>query len=60
MDIYASGLEKDKLNEFCNLFDLTNLVKDKICSTSGRKSTIDLTSTATIFFKNHCYRNWPD
>ena len=52
IDIHA-GLEKDKLDDFRNLFDLSNFVKDKICCTSSHKFTIDLilTNRSPSFFK---------
>ena len=42
IDINAAGIEVDKLDEFCNLFDLTNLIKTDTCCTKNHKSTIDL------------------
>ena len=35
-------MEADKLDEFCNLFDLTNLIKIETCCTKSYKSTTDL------------------
>ena len=40
--INTAGIDVDKLDEFCNLFDLTNLMKTEICCTKNQKSTIDL------------------
>ena len=45
IDVNASGPRKDKLDEFCNLFDLTNLVKEVTCCTNNHRSTIDLILT---------------
>ena len=42
IDINAAGVEADKLDEFCNLFDLTNLIKTETCCTKNDKSTIEL------------------
>ena len=42
IDVNASGPGKDKLDEFCNLFDLTNLVKEVTCCTNNHRLTIDL------------------
>ena len=35
-------MEVDKLNEICNLFDLTNWIKTETCCTKNHKCTIDL------------------
>ena len=45
IDINTAGIEVDKLDEFCNLFDLKILVKTETCSTKNHKSTIDLLLT---------------
>ena len=45
IDINSSGVEKNKLEEFCNLFDLTNLIHGNTCCTKNNKSTIDLSLT---------------
>ena len=42
IDVNASGPGKDKLDEFCNLFDLTNLVKEVTYCTNNHRLTIDL------------------
>ena len=42
IDINTAGMDVDKLDEFCNLFDLTNLIKTETCCTKNHKSTIDL------------------
>ena len=44
-NINTAGIEVDKLDEFCNLFDLKILVKTETCSTKNHKSTIDLLLT---------------
>ena len=38
----TAGMDFDKLDEFCNLFDLTNLIKTETCCTKNHKSTKDL------------------
>ena len=45
----------DKLDEFCDLFNLTNLIKSETCFTKSRKSLIDLflTNTPLSFQKTH-------
>ena len=42
IDINTIGIDVDKLDEFRNLFDLTNLMKTETCCTKNQKSTIDL------------------
>ena len=42
IDINTAGIEVDELDEFFNLFDLTNLIKTEICCTQDHKCTIDL------------------
>ena len=42
IDINTAGIEVDKLDEFCNLFELTNLIKTETSCTKNYKSTIDL------------------
>ena len=37
--------EPDKLDEFCNLFDLSNLIKSNTCFTKTHISKIDLILT---------------
>ena len=45
IDINTAGMNFDKLDEFCNLFDQTNLIKTETCCTKNHKSTIDLSLT---------------
>ena len=54
IDINTAGMDVDKLDEFCNLFDLTNLIKTETCCTKNHKSTIDLflTNRPLSFQKN--------
>ena len=40
IDVNVSEPGKDKLDEFCNLFYLTDLVKKVICCTNNHRSTI--------------------
>ena len=44
-DIKSSNSEKDKLEHFCDLFHLTNLVHSQTCFMKNRKSIIDLILT---------------
>ena len=45
IDINNARMKVDKLNEFCNLFDVTNLIKTETCCTKNQKSTIVLLLT---------------
>ena len=45
IDLNASGRGKDKLDEFYNLFDLTNLITEITCCTNSHRSTIHLILT---------------
>ena len=51
IDINSSGVEKDKLEEFRNLFDLTNLIHANTCYTKNHKSAADLILTNRYFKK---------
>ena len=42
IDINTAGMDVHKLDEFCNLFDLTSLVKAETCCTKNHKSIIYL------------------
>ena len=42
IDINTAGMDFDKLDEFCYLFDLKILIKTEKCCTKNHKSTIDL------------------
>ena len=42
IDINTAGVDVERLDEFCNLLDLTNLMKTETCCTKNHKSTIDL------------------
>ena len=54
LDINTARMDVDKLDEFCNLFDLTNLIKTETCCTKNHKSTTDLflTNRPLSFQKN--------
>ena len=54
IDINTAGVDVERLDEFCNLLDLTNLMKTETCCTKNRKSTIDLffTNRPLSFQKN--------
>ena len=41
IDVTNKGIEFDKLDEFCDLFYLTNLVASPTCFTKTHKSTSD-------------------
>ena len=45
IDITNKGVELDKLDEFCDLLHLTNLITSPTCFTKTHKSTIDLILT---------------
>ena len=45
IDITNKGVELDKLDEFCDLFNLTNLITSPTCFTKTHKSTIELILT---------------
>ena len=42
IDINTAGIEVYKLDKFCNLFDLTNLIKAETCCTKNHKYAIGL------------------
>ena len=42
IEINTAVIDVDKLDEFCNLFDLTNSIKTETCCTKNHKSTKDL------------------
>ena len=42
IDINIAGMDVDKLDDFCNLFNRTNLIKTETCCTKNDKSRIDL------------------
>ena len=45
IDVANRGVEFDKLDGFCNLFNLKNLISSPRCFTKTHKSTIDLILT---------------
>ena len=45
IDIKSSNSEKDKLNNFCDLFNLTNLVQSETCFIKSSKSITGLILT---------------
>ena len=51
----SKSLRYDKLDQFCNLFNLTNLIKSETCFTKSHKSLIDLflTNIPLFFQKTH-------
>ena len=55
IDMKKQKLGYDKLDEFCDLFNLTNLIKSETCFTKNHKSLIDLflTNTPLSFQKTH-------
>ena len=42
ININTAGMDVDKLDEFCNIFDQTNLIKTETCCTKNHKSAIGL------------------
>ena len=55
IDVKSSNSDKDKLEYFCDLFNLTNLVHSDTCFMKNSKSTIDLilTKKPLHFQKTH-------
>ena len=55
IDIKSSNSDKDKLENFCDLFNLTNLVHSETCFMKNTKSIIDLilTNKPLHFQKTH-------
>ena len=53
IDMKNKSLGYGKLDEFCNLFNLTNWIKSEICFTNNHKSLIDsfLKNTPLSFYK---------
>ena len=49
IDIKSSNSDKDKLETFCDLFNLTNLVHSETCFMKNSKSIIDLILTNKPF-----------
>ena len=45
IDVKVAGRELDKRDEFCDLCNLTNLIRNETCFTRDHKSTIDLILT---------------
>ena len=45
IDVNLLSYKHDKLEEFCNLFDLSNLIKSNTCFTKTHSSKIDLILT---------------
>ena len=39
IDVKVAGRELDKLEEFCDLFNLTNVIRNETCFTRDHKST---------------------
>ena len=51
-DIKSSNSDKDKLENFCHLFNLANLVNSETCFMKNSKSIIDLILTnRTLYFQ---------
>ena len=51
IDVTNRRVEFDKLDEFCNLYNLTNLITTPTCFTKTHKSTIDLILTNKVVSK---------
>ena len=58
IDVTKKGIEFDKLDEFCDLFNLTNLATSPTCFTKTHKSTIDLILTNKENCSQKTNRNW--
>ena len=55
IEVKVPGRELDKLDEFCDLFNLKNLIRNETCSTRDHKSSIDLILTnKPESFQNTC------
>ena len=53
IDIRSSNSDKDKLENFCDLFNLTNLVHSETCFMKNSQSIIDLILTnKPVHFQN--------
>ena len=53
IDIKSSNSDKNKLENFCNLFNLTNFVHSETCFMKSSKSIIDFISTnEPLHFQN--------
>ena len=52
IDVTNKGIKFDKLEEFCDLVNLTNLATSPTCFTKTNKSAIDLIVTN----KRNCFR----
>ena len=55
IDLKIRGFGFNKLDQFCDLFNLTNLIKTETCFTKSHKSLIDLflTKKPLSFQKTH-------
>ena len=55
LDLKIKGVDFNKLYQFCDLFNITNLTKTKTCFTKSHKSLIDLllTNMPSSFQKTH-------
>ena len=52
VDIKSSNSDKGKLENFCNLFNLANLVHSETCFMKNSKSIVDLILTdKSLFFQ---------
>ena len=57
IDIEVADRELDKLGQFCDLFNLTNLIRNETCVIRDHKSAINLILTNTPKgFENTCIR----
>ena len=55
VDVKVVGRELDKLDQFCDLFNITNLLRNETCFTRAHKCTIDLILTKkSKSFQNTC------
>ena len=53
IDIRTKGREYEKFEDFCSLFNLSNLIKPETCFSKNHKSTMDLFTTN----KSNCFQH---
>ena len=53
IDIRTKGREYERFDDFCSLFNLSNLIKSETCFSQNHKLTIDLSTTN----KSNCFRH---
>ena len=55
IDLKSKGIDLNKIDEFCDLFNVTNLIVSETCFTNSHKCLIDLflTNKPSFFQKMH-------